>query len=225
MVLSGEQLAGITRWEQPAMEGGGQLLTARQLESLQQQAYEEAHAAGYAAGKAEAHEHLARFDAIMRTLARPLEELDARVEEELVALAIAVAKQLIRRELRTDPGEVVAVVRDALALLPVGVREVRVHLHPEDADSLRPTLASTADELQMAHRLDLVLRAALPRRGKLADRCAETHGAVVSRLLGGDATRMRVAEGRPPRAHAIWSRSRRAATACATGRHSRSKVC
>jgi len=129
------------------MEGGGQLLTARQLESLQQQAYEEAHAAGYAAGKAEAREHLARFEAIMRTLARPLEELDARVEEELVALAISVARQLIRRELRTDPGEVVAAVREALALLPVGVREVRVHLHPEDAKIVRAVASGRNGDL------------------------------------------------------------------------------
>ena len=151
-VLSGEQITSITRWEQPAMEGGGQLLTARQLESLQQQAYEEAHAAGYEAGKAEAREHLARFDAIMRTLARPLDELDARVEEELVALAIAVARQLIRRELRTDPGEVVAAVREALALLPVGVREVRVHLHPEDAKIVRTLASSRNGEIPHSQR-------------------------------------------------------------------------
>jgi len=189
-VLSGEQIGTITRWEQPAMEGGGQLLTARQLESLQQQAFEEAHAAGYAAGKAEARAHVERFDAIMHTLSRPLEELDARVEEELVALAISVAKQLIRRELRTDPGEIVAVVRDALALLPVGVREVRVHLHPEDAKLLH-AMASAADTQQTWR---IVEDSTLTRGGcrvesesSQIDARLETRiGAVVSRLLGGE---------------------------------------
>ena len=44
-VLSGEQVGEVARWEQPAMDAGGRLLTARQLESLQQQAFEEALAA------------------------------------------------------------------------------------------------------------------------------------------------------------------------------------
>lgn len=186
-VLSGEQLANITRWEQPTMEGGGQLLTARQLESLQQQAYEEAHSAGYAAGKVDARAHLERLDALMRTLARPLEELDVRVEEELVALAISVAKQLIRRELRTDPGEIVAVVRDALALLPVGVREVRVHLHPEDAKIVR-SLGSTDEQQTWRIAEDPVLTRGgcrIESESSQIDARLETRiGAVVSRLLG-----------------------------------------
>jgi flagellar assembly protein FliH len=189
-VLSAEDIGIVTRWEQPAMEGGGRLLTARQLESLQQQAFDEAHAAGYAAGKAEARAQVERFEALMRSLARPLEDLDESVERELVALAVSVAKMIIRRELRTDPGEIVAVVRDALALLPVGVREVRVHLHPEDAALVR-ALASTADA-QPGWRVveDPVLSRGgcrIESETSQIDARLETRiGAVVSRLLGGE---------------------------------------
>ena len=126
----------------------------------------------------------------MKSLARPLEDLDESVERELVALAVSVAKMLVRRELRTDPGEIVAVVRDALALLPVGVREVRVHLHPEDAALVR-SLASTA-EAQPVWRIveDPVLTRGgcrIESESSQIDARLETRiGAVVSRLLGGE---------------------------------------
>jgi flagellar assembly protein FliH len=189
-VLAADQTAGATRWEQPAMEGGGALLTARQLESLQKHAFEEAYAAGYAAGKSEARVHVERFEALMRSFARPLEDLDASVEESLVAHAVAIARQIIRRELRADSGEIVAVLREALALLPVGMREVRVHLHPEDARVVR-SLAEASSQEQMWR---IVEDPALARGGcrvesesSQVDARLETRiGAVVSRLLGGE---------------------------------------
>jgi len=73
-------------------------------------------------------------------------ELDANVEQELVALAIAMVKQLVRRELRLDPGEIIGVVREALSVLPVATRSVRLHLHPEDATLVREVLSLSDDE-------------------------------------------------------------------------------
>ena len=180
------------------MEGGGALLTARQLESLQKHAFEEAHAAGYAAGKSEARAHVERFGALMRTFARPLEDLDASVEEALVALAVTIARQIIRRELRADSGEIVAVVREALALLPVGVREVRVHLHPDDARVVRALADGgsgfSRDSSSQEQMWRIVEDPALGRGGcrvesesSQIDARIETRiGAVVSRLLGGE---------------------------------------
>jgi flagellar assembly protein FliH len=204
-VLAADEAPAATRWEQPAMEGGGALLTARQLESLQKHAFEEAHAAGYAAGKSEARAHVERFGALMRTFARPLEDLDASVEEALVALAVSIARQIIRRELRADSGEIVAVVREALALLPVGVREVRVHLHPDDARVVRALAEDdgrsgfggsgfSRDSSSPEQMWRIVEDPALERGGcrvesesSQIDARIETRiGAVVSRLLGGE---------------------------------------
>ncbi|RMG57843.1 MAG: hypothetical protein D6717_04055, partial [Gammaproteobacteria bacterium] len=56
---------------------------------------------------------------------------------DLVELALVVARQLIRRELKTQPDEIVAVLRGALAALPTGARDIRVHLNPEDAALVR----------------------------------------------------------------------------------------
>jgi len=65
-------------------------------------------------------------------LRRCIEEMDAAVEQALVDLAVTLAQALVRRELRSDSGQVVAVVREALAALPVASRHVRVCLHPDD---------------------------------------------------------------------------------------------
>ena len=148
-VVSGE--GGYAPWQVPEVEsdtargqGEAALPTAEDIERIQQQAWDEAHAAGLEQGLAEGRgrieERVARLDAVLARLARPLEELDDRVEEELVALVIAVSRQLIRRELRTRPDEVVGVVREALGQLPVSARGVRIALHPEDAALVREAL-------------------------------------------------------------------------------------
>jgi flagellar assembly protein FliH len=52
----------------------------------------------------------------------------------------------VRRELKAQPEEIIAVVRETVALLPVGARAVRVHLHPEDAELVRSRLAAASGE-------------------------------------------------------------------------------
>jgi flagellar assembly protein FliH len=144
-------------------------VTAESIENLQRQAYEEAavsgrqegykegyqegHRAGFeqghseglesgrAEGVAEIREMGEHFGKLMALLCAPLKELDEHIEQELVALAIAIAKQLVRREFKADPGNVVAVVRQALAVLPASTRKVSLHLHPEDAELVRSALA------------------------------------------------------------------------------------
>ncbi|HEB76969.1 MAG TPA: flagellar assembly protein FliH [Methylothermaceae bacterium] len=109
-----------------------------------QQGYREGRDKGEAEGRAAAEKSLVQeaeyLGRIMAALTEPLKQLDQQVEEELVALAIAVARQLIRRELKTDPGQIVAVVREALGLLPLSQRTATVTMHPEDAALVRSAL-------------------------------------------------------------------------------------
>ncbi|ROR34931.1 flagellar assembly protein FliH [Inmirania thermothiophila] len=158
-LLRGERAGEAERWQAPEVGASGTvrrhaLPTAEEIERIQRQAWEEGFTegreAGYregrAAGEAEVRAAARRLEALCDLLARPLQALDEEVERELVQLALAVAQQLVRRELRTDPGEVVAVVREALAALPVAERLVRVHLHPEDAALVREALSLSGEE-------------------------------------------------------------------------------
>ncbi|MDH4134810.1 MAG: FliH/SctL family protein [Gammaproteobacteria bacterium] len=135
-VISGESgETAYQRWELP------HLLTANRIEQIQKQAYDEGFARGQADGLKATQQAMqaraAQFDAILAALADPLKELDERMTEELVALVISVARVFVRRELHLDPGQVVATVREALAVLPANARQVRVRLHPEDARLVR----------------------------------------------------------------------------------------
>jgi flagellar assembly protein FliH len=115
------------------------VVTAKQIEEIHRQAYEE----GFAQGKQEAIEQArAEIGALTRALSTPLNELDEVCLEEIVQLVKAVARGLVRRELRNDPGEIVAVVREAMAALPSSSRHISLHLHPEDARIVRETLAA-----------------------------------------------------------------------------------
>lgn len=119
-------------------------MTARQLEEIQEQARAEGFEQGVQEGReAGSNEFAARIQMIEQILAgleKPFAELDGRVEQQLAQLAMLVARQLVRRELKTEPEQVIAVVRDALAALPVAASNVRLALHPEDAVLIRQTL-------------------------------------------------------------------------------------
>ncbi|MEJ1961924.1 MAG: flagellar assembly protein FliH [Gammaproteobacteria bacterium] len=84
----------------------------------------------------------AKLDVIMSSLAKPFEELDAEVEQQLTLLALTVGKQMVRRELKTDPSQVIGVIRESVGRLPAAARDVRVHLHPDDAKVVRELLAT-----------------------------------------------------------------------------------
>jgi flagellar assembly protein FliH len=124
---------------------------------LLRQALQESEARGYEAGLAKAQTEtqvtlnalgarIEQLDSILQLLGRPLQQLDADIEKELLQLALAVGKQLARRELRVDPTQIIGIIRESLSQLPAAAREIRVHLHPDDATTVRERLATPSNE-------------------------------------------------------------------------------
>jgi len=150
--------AAVERWSLPRVDGpviGNERPARKSADGAR--ALQESEARGYQAGLARAQAEmqaghaaldarLKQLDSILNLLAKPLQEMDAAIEKELLQLALTVGKQLARRELRTDPAQVIAIVRESLAQLPAAAREIRVHLHPEDAATVRERLAAPASE-------------------------------------------------------------------------------
>lgn len=138
------------RWPLPELQAAAAakqpraMASVHRLQDLEQQAREEGHAQGLLQGRAAAQlefaQQVAHVSAVLDALAKPLDDVDAEVEQDIAQLAMAVARQLIRRELKTAPDEVIACVREALAALPAAAREVRVSLNPEDAVLIRSHL-------------------------------------------------------------------------------------
>lgn len=108
--------------------------------------YQRGYAEGLAAGRDEVALRVQKLDQIMAFMHQPLEQLDSAVEDQLTWLATAIARQLVRRELHSSPGEIVAVVREAVALLPVASAGIQVRLHPDDAQLIREALSLGRDD-------------------------------------------------------------------------------
>lgn len=152
-VIRGDSLNDYQAWHVPEVRTDGSAqsgpMTARQLEEIQSQArregFERGLREGRDAGQKAFNERLALLDTLLGSLDQPFQALDEAVERQLAELAMLVARQLVRRELKTEPEQVVGVVREALAALPVAARNVRVALNPEDAVLVREALAVGED--------------------------------------------------------------------------------
>jgi len=210
-VITTEAQAQYERWELPEVGEGAAgiadadtsavnqmanpgLMTAGQLEKIQQQAREEGFSQGrqegLAQGQAIIRDRVQSLERICTQLNKPLQELDQLVVDELTELTVQIARHLIRRELKTEPGQIIAVIRQALGQLPLAARSIRLYLNPEDAQYVRATLTDAATE----NSWEIVEDPVLSRGGcrvvtetSQIDATLEKRLAlVVTELLGGD---------------------------------------
>ena len=148
----------VERWSLPAVEGPlASSVSDEHTRAVPDKRAAQDAARGYETGLARAQaetqqgmQELAarvrRLDSVLQLLGAPLKALDDQVEQQLLELALAVGKQLARRELSVAPAQIVAILRECLEQLPLAARDVRVHLHPEDAAIVRERLAAPAEE-------------------------------------------------------------------------------
>ena len=155
-------LAEAPTWQAPVLDGfdarpAGRNLTGEQLREEQRRLLAAAEAQGRASGLAAAQQDIdaklraldeksRSLQAALNALGRPLAQVDDVVHEQITMLALELARGLLRRELRTDPSQVIGMVRDTVALLPVSVQGVRVALHPEDAALVRERVVVAGPE-------------------------------------------------------------------------------
>jgi flagellar assembly protein FliH len=137
------------------------------LRLLAQQAGDSAgHRDGYARGLAEGHAaglagvqaQAAQLQALTQSLPGALSGADHEVADDLLALALDLARQVLGQALKTEPQLMLAVVRELLQTEPVLMGMPQLLLHPEDAALVKEYLP---DELQAAGwriRLDATLQ-------------------------------------------------------------------
>ena len=156
-------MSDVARWDLPSVEGaplprpGQKGVNVMHLTLVEREAWEhgfkDGHVEGVRKGEAELRSRiaevdvkLAALDAIMGALAKPLEDLDSQVEQELTRLTLTIAKHLVRRELRIDPAQVIGIIRHTVSLLPLSARKIKIFLHPDDAAIVRGKLAPASGE-------------------------------------------------------------------------------
>lgn len=147
------------RWEPEALDPTGsggsrdalvQMPTAADVEAIHQQAHEEGYQAGFAEGVEAARqqrdaalsEELRQLQALMDPVAEAMREFEQVVSEDLLALALEIARQMLRQAIRVKPDLVLPVVHGALESLPQNTPHPHLHLHPEDAALVRSAMQS-----------------------------------------------------------------------------------
>jgi len=116
-------------------------VTAQNLEEIRKAAYQEGLEKGKAEGRASAlleqQKLTTELSTILENCHRETSHFEQQVCEQLVSITIAVAKQIIRRELSTEPEHIMAVIREAIGCLPTSSEKLILKLHPDDAALVR----------------------------------------------------------------------------------------
>jgi len=196
----------VTPYELPDIEeilvrngrDGAGVVTARELESIQKQAYAEGFETGTAEGYADGQQRAAAdiearrqtLSAIAEQLAQPLATLDEEMVSSVAELALLIARHLVRRELKTAPGEVIGVVRETMRLLPIASRGTTLHLNPDDAELVRSALAIDVDGISWRVEADpLISRGGciVETETSRIDATVESRiAAIASKMFGGE---------------------------------------
>ncbi len=205
-LITEEAATAYQNWSAPVMEGTISSAdsafqrppTAKDIQELQKQAYEEALdegcKKGYQEGKKKAEEEFRQriesFDKYLSLFNEPVKKLNEEVEQTLVALSLLIARHIIRRELKLDPGEIVAVVREAVKAMPSSGENARIFLHPEDAEIVRVAFSLKQEEINWSIEEDILLMRGdcrIETNSSLIDASVESRlSAIVAKMLGGE---------------------------------------
>ncbi len=132
------------RWElaslaAPAANGAD---GAREQQVTLEQAIAEGRAAGYAAGVAAAASERARLAALLATLAESVGDHEQRLADEVLDLALVLARQLVGEALAVRREFILPVVSAALRQLPQSTQRVELSVNPTDSALVRSLLDS-----------------------------------------------------------------------------------
>lgn len=111
-----------------------------QMQALRETAHQEGYRQGLQDLEGFKQAHVAQvagqMSVILEAFQAQLAALEQGLATELAGLAAEIARQVVQRELVTQPRLIEAVAQDALAALVHSARHVRVKLHPEDHEWL-----------------------------------------------------------------------------------------
>lgn len=136
--------------EMPAQQKTG--MTAQEMQEIfdaaEKDGFAQGHIEGFEKGKTDGYEagrqqglmemraqltlEQQRFQAIAHALLNPLTAQDNDLENMLLDVICSLTQSVIQRELVTDSSHILELVKAAVEALPVGSKNIRVSLNPED---------------------------------------------------------------------------------------------
>ena len=124
------------------------LPTQEMVDAIIQQAHDEGYregqqagyADGLAMGRAEAARELEHLQAIALTLGQAVGQAEESIANDVLELALQLAKGMLRSALEVKPELVLPVVREAISYLPVVQQPAQLFLNPADAQLVRDAM-------------------------------------------------------------------------------------
>lgn len=121
---------------------------AQVYESVRKEGYTKGMQEGFNVGLEKAREYAEverqSFVKVMRSFNDALEKSDEQIADDVLSLALDIAKAMLKTKINVDPTTILPVVMDAIHYLPHVQKPARITVHHEDAQVLRQYLA---DEL------------------------------------------------------------------------------
>jgi flagellar assembly protein FliH len=139
--------------------------TGAELARLREAARADGYAEGLAAGRVEGEQACGRMKMLVESFSSTLDNLDFRLADMVLELALDVARQVVAGELAVHPERILDVVNLALKQMAETSREARLLLNPDDAALVRPHL----DQILDKNRLRIVEDARIVRGGCLIE--------------------------------------------------------
>ncbi|MBL0125106.1 MAG: hypothetical protein IPP88_21185 [Betaproteobacteria bacterium] len=152
-----DQLSAVMPWQMAALdskqikrknglvdEGAGKDQASSAINKARDEGFRHGLEVGCARGEATALRHNQQFSQIMSGMKSAVAALDETVAADLIELALALARQVVRTHIDTHADAVVPVVREALNSMIGIAQHPRLVMHPDDAEIVKLEMA---DEL------------------------------------------------------------------------------
>jgi flagellar assembly protein FliH len=136
-----EQLGDAASWEFQPLDGAasGRPLTGRDKRTFEL-GLEQGRREGFAAASARQQSQAQSIARVLAELRARFAELESQGADALLDLALQIAQQLVRRQLVIDREAVLPVLREAVAMVIDQQAHPRVHLNPQDYETIRGDL-------------------------------------------------------------------------------------
>lgn len=168
LAIPKEQQTAYERWQMSSFAEGDQSIgiskpkkkenaayaesVSQILEGVRKEAYAKGMQEGFVVGMAKArdaaYEDKQNFLKLMTAFNEALEKSDELIADDVLSLALDIAKAMLKVKLDVDPAMVLPVVMDAIHYLPYVQKPARILVHHEDAQILREYLA---EEISSQH--------------------------------------------------------------------------
>lgn len=123
---------GLAEGKKDGLEQGLEEGRLKGLEEGHQQGLSQGLEQGLSQGQEQIQNLAARWEGLIDQLIRPLRQVDDRVQQQVVEMAMAIAAEIVRCELTTNQAVIAQTVKEAVAALPVSNQTIQISLHPDD---------------------------------------------------------------------------------------------